>query len=103
MSIKALLIKKEGTKLQISGPIAAKDIKSRDDIDLVLLLCDHAETIKSENKSDMRIFEDCTKNSKLAEGSSRNIKHIRTISYMLGTILSEEIKNLHFDGVEYKS
>lgn len=100
--IKALLVRKEGSKLCIYGPLTAKELKTKDDIDLVLLLCDHAESVKSENKADVKLFEDCTKNSKLSEGASRNMKHIRTISYMLGTVLMEEIKDLYFDSVEYK-
>jgi len=102
MAIKALLIRKEGSKLQILGPMTTKELKAKDDIDLVLLLCDHTETVKPENRADIKAFEDCTKNSKLSEGASRNMKHVRTISYMLGTVLMEEIKDLYFDSVEYK-
>ncbi len=100
--LKALLIKKNGTTIDIYGPLTSHELRGRTDIDMVIYLCDSAELADESNKDDVKAFERCTSNSKLAESSIRTIKHTRTISYMLGSILSEEIKDIYFTNVNYK-
>lgn len=100
--LQALIVKKNSNKLQIIGPKTAKEVAGWDDVDLVILLCDHTEMSKPEHALELKTFKECTFKSKISEESNRSIKHIRTISYMLGTVLMEELKDFYFDGVEYR-
>lgn len=99
--LKALLIRKNNTTLEVFGPLTAAQSKRFSDIDLVILMCDGNQIGLEENVEDVKLFEQCTSNSKLAESAKRSLKHIRTISYMFGSILSEEIKNFYFTDIEY--
>ncbi len=100
--LKALLIKKNGTTIDVYGPLSASEIRGRTDIDMVVYMCDSTELADPDNKSDIKAFEQCTTKSKLAESSIRTMRHTRTISYMLGSVLSEEIKDIYFTNVDYK-
>jgi len=100
--LKALLIKKNDLTLDVIGPLTAKEVKGRTDIDMIIFMCDGTELANPENEEDRKLFEACTSGSKLAESSIRTMKHTRTISYMLGSVLSEEIKNIYFTSVNYK-
>lgn len=100
--LKALLIKKNGQTLDVFGPLTASEVKGRTDIDMVVFMCDGSELMNPDNAADKKIFEASTTGSKLAESAIRTMKHTRTISYMLGSILSEEIKDIYFANVNYR-
>lgn len=102
--LKALIIKKISDKLHIYGPMTAKEAQSTTDADLVVVLSDYLELQKPERQEEMNLFRNCTQSSKLLELAYSSSDNVKTIGYMLGNTLSQEIKStdlLLFNGVEY--
>lgn len=100
--LQALLVRKIDGKLQISGPTIANDKVT--DVDLVLLLCDAAELKNPARKAEVTTFMLMTSGSPLSEKSKSPFNGIRTIGYMLGSILAQEYKEedlLLWTSVEY--
>lgn len=100
--LKALLFRKVDNKMEIYGPKTASQVAGWNDVDLVLLLCDFNEMKKPEHNADLRLFEDCTSGSKVAESAWKRIKQVRPISYMIGSMFLEEVKNFECDGYVFK-
>ena len=100
--LQALLVKKVNGRLQVSGPKTSNDLQGITDLDMVLILADYREMSKAEYKEQLSAFEAATDKSRVAEDARRLIKHVRPISYVLGSLFLEDVKDFVFDGLDYR-
>jgi hypothetical protein len=98
--LKALLVKKHGDTLKVEGPVEASEIRGRD-IDLVIVFCTHKELHSPERSQEYKIFDECTFSSKLSQEVGRPIKQVRPLSYMISSLLLEDVKNFKFNNLIY--